>query len=543
MDTLPIYRKTGLVLLVFLCTASLVAAPPAKTAACVGPAQLEARLHAHLDADTYGELGNWFGENHKLDCAAQAFRAAVKLGPDSPLLNYLLGLSLYTAGHAQEAIQPLQKSIQLSPNEDKTHLLLASVFASLGSTKEAFAEWQTALKIDPNSKMALDGLAKIFIAAGDYQTVISHLSSVDLDENLTLDLAIAYGKADMLDDAARVLNDGLKAYPNSDALTTTLVTVYAKQLRYQDASKVAKDLALRNPHDIEAQRIYLRILVINGEDDEAEPLAHKLLTLAPNDADFLYLNGTLERTAGNYVIARKHLAEAVALNPNHYNSRYNYGVVLEQLKDIAGAKVQFEKAIELGAQEPEIRFELAKVLRTLGETEQAQEQLKLYQQALKGRADRTLAAQKSTQAAQAVAAGDNQKAAVLYREASAVVPYDAGIAYRLAMVLNALGDTEGQRTALEQAIKSDSGYAPAQYQLGYVESRSGDAAGAEQQFRLAVKAAPGYVQAWVALAATLAMESRFPEAQEAVETALKLDPSNQEALDLSKTLATNQAQH
>jgi thioredoxin-like negative regulator of GroEL len=46
--------------------------------------------------------------------------------------------------------------------------------------------------------------------------------------------------------------------------------------------------------------------------------------------------------------------------------------------------VQFEKAIELGAQEPEIRFELAKVLRTLGETEQAQEQLKLYQQALKG---------------------------------------------------------------------------------------------------------------------------------------------------------------
>jgi tetratricopeptide (TPR) repeat protein len=111
------------------------------------------------------------------------------------------------------------------------------------------------------------------------------------------------------------------------------------------------------------------------------------------------------------------------------------------------------------------------------------------------------------------------------------------------MVLNALGDTEGQRTALEQAIKSDSGYAPAQYQLGYVESRSGDAAGAEQQFRLAVKAAPGYVQAWVALAATLAMESRFPEAQEAVETALKLDPSNQEALDLSKTLAASQAQH
>jgi len=540
---LQIYRKTGLVLVVFLCAASLAAAPPAKTVPCVGPPQLESRLHAHPDADTNAELGNWFGENHKLECAAQAFRAAVKLGPDSPRLNYLLGLSLFTAGHMQEAVEPLQKSIQLSPNEDKTHLLLASAFTALGSSKEAFVEWQAALKIDPTSKMALDGLAKIFIAAGDYQTVISHLGSVDLDENLTLDLAVAYGKADMLDDAVRVLNDGLKAYPNSDALTSTLVTIYVKQLRSQEASKLAEQLARRNPGDIEAQRIYLRVLVINGESDLAVPLGCKLLAMAPHDADFLYLNGILERAAGNYVDARKHLAEAVALNPNHYNSRYNYGVVLDQLKDPAGARIQLEKAIELGAQEPEIRFELAKVLRTLGETEQAQEQLKLYQTALKGRADRTVAAQKSTQAAQAVAAGDNQKAAALYREASATVPNDAGMAYKLAMVLDALGDREGERTALQQSIKSDPGYAPAQYQLGYVESRSGDIGGAEQQFRLAVKAAPGYVQAWVALAATLAMESRFPDAQEAVATALKLDPSNQEALDLSKTLASNQAQH
>src|ERR1035438_1793938 len=337
MSMLQIYRKTGLVLLVFLYAASLAAAPPAKTAPCVGPPQLEPRLHAHPDADTYADLGNWFGENRKLDCAAQAFRAAVKLGPDSPRLNYLLGLSLFTAGHMLEAVEPLQKSIQLSPNEDKTHLLLASAFTALGSSKEAFVEWQAALRIDPPSQMALDGLAKIFIAAGDYQTVIGHLGSVDLDENLTLDLAIAYGKAEMLDDAVRVLNVGLKAYPNSDALTTTLVTVYAKQLRYQDASKVAKELAFRNPHDIEAQRIYLRILVVNGETELAKPLASELLALAPHDADFLYLNGTLERTDGNYVIARKHLAEAVTLNPNHYNSRYNYGVVLEQLKDTAGA--------------------------------------------------------------------------------------------------------------------------------------------------------------------------------------------------------------
>src|SRR5438477_5797609 len=39
------------------------------------------------------------------------------------------------------------------------------------------------------------------------------------------------------------------------------------------------------------------------------------------------------------------------LNPNHYNSRYNLGVVLAKLTDYRGAKEQLEKAIELGRSE------------------------------------------------------------------------------------------------------------------------------------------------------------------------------------------------
>ena len=58
-------------------------------------------------------------------------------------------------------------------------------------------------------------------------------------------------------------------------------------------------------------------------------------------------------------------------------------VLVEQLKDAAGAKEQLQKAIELAATEPEIRFELAKALRTLGETQAAQEQLAIYQKSLR----------------------------------------------------------------------------------------------------------------------------------------------------------------
>jgi len=524
-------------------TVALVISQPAWPASCVGPAALEARVHSHPDADAYTALGIWFGENRKSECAAQAFQTGLKLEPNSPRLPYLLGLSLYTAGKLEESVAPLQHSVELHPKDEKSHLLLASALAGTGRDQEAFVEWQAALRINPNSKMALDGIAKILLAAGDNETVIAQLSSMELDENLTLDLAIAYGRRGQLDNAVRILNQGLKTYPNSTALASSLVSVYVKQVRLEEADKVAEQLARRNPGEIEAQRVYLQVLVLNAKNQTAAPLARKLLAQAPHDADFLYLNGVVERTTGDFAVARKHLEEAARLEPNRYSTRFNLGCTLEQLQDNAGAKEQLQKAIELDPAEPESRFELAKVLRKLGETDAAQQQLVLYRNQVKERSDRAIAAQKSAQAAEAARAGDKQKAAALYREAIAVLPDNAGLPYQLAQVLNDLNDTKGERTALEQAVKIDPAFALAQYQLGYLDSRDGDTVAAEQQYRLAIKASPGYLQAWLALATTLAAESRIPDALQAVDTALKIDPGNSQGLELRKNLVAGQAQH
>jgi len=202
-----------------------------------------------------------------------------------------------------------------------------------------------------------------------------------------------------------------------------------------------------------------------------------------------------------------------------------------------------QKAIELDPTEPESHFELAKVLRKLGETDVAQQQLVLYQKQVKDKSDQTIAAQKSTQAAEAARAGDKQKAAALYREAIAALPGNAGLPYQLALVLADLNDIEGERAALEQAVRIDPNFALAQFQLGILDSRNGDAGGAEQQFRLAIKTSPGYVQAWIALASTLAVESRIPDALQAVDSALKIDPNNTQGLELRKNLVAGHTQH
>jgi tetratricopeptide (TPR) repeat protein len=123
------------------------------------------------------------------------------------------------------------------------------------------------------------------------------------------------------------------------------------------------------------------------------------------------------------------------------------------------------------------------------------------------------------------------------------LPDNAGLPYQLALVLNDLNDIDGERAALEQAVKIDPNFALAQYQLGILDARGNETGGGEQHFRMAIKASPGYVQAWIALAATLATESRIPDALQAVDSALKIDPSNSQGLELRKNLVAGQAQH
>jgi len=512
----------------------------AQPGACSGPPSLEAQLRAHPDANTYIALAVWFDRHQEWGCADRTIRSGLSIAPDSARLNYLLGLGRYSSGQVQEAIAPLRRAVSLDPEVLQPYLLLGAALARLGDHQQALTEWQAALKIDPSSEEALDGLARSLIAAGDYDAAIQALRSAPLDEKLTFDLATAYKQAGMYDEASQALSHGLESMPDSDVLTGALVSINVEESHFEAATLLAEKIAARKPDDLEAQRINLRTLVITGNNDAAAPLGRKLLVLAPHDADLLNLNGLLEQKAGDFEAARKHLEEAVALNPNDYNPRVNLGVVLAELKDAAGARKQLEKAIELGTDEPQVHFELAKVLRTLGETQAAQEQLAIYQKRLKEKSDLAVAVSKATEAAEAVKSGDNSKAADLYREACAAQPQNASLAFRLAMVLNSLGDLNGERAALEQSIKADPHFVLAQYQLGYMDFQAGDHAAAERRFRLTVEAIPDNAQAWIALATTLKAEMRLDEARDAVAHALKLQPDNAAALALSKKLADAQ---
>ena len=514
---------------------TLLAAHPAVAATCHGPAALEAKAQAHPSSANWIALGNYYGEHNQYDCAATAFRSAVRLSPKSSEASYLLGLALFQGNHDQEAVEPLRKSLALDPSALKAHLLLGYAYTHLNQLPAAEEQWRAALRIDPSSEIARHALSRALVSEQKYGDEIAYLRDAKLDDPLAVDLSMAYAGADDLKDAIAVIT---KAMETSDSvpLSSNLVALYVKEERDDEAEKVAQKAYASHPDDFTAQITYMKTLVLNGDWGPAEPLGKKLLAEKPHDFDVLYTNGVLERQQGQYEAARDHLREAAAFKRQLANLNYNLGVALARLHDPAGAIEQLRAAIALGDKDPEAHFELANALRAAGQTDEARQEMLAYQQVVKDQQNRSIGVSKASEADAELERGNLEHAVALYREAVAAFPRDPMLHYKLAMALDKANQTDDERTALQQVITIDPGFAAAQYQLGYLDSRAGNNAAAEEHFRYAVQSAPAYVDAWISLAATLGMESKLPEAQQAAAIALRIDPKNAQAQELSHEL-------
>ncbi len=538
---------------------------------CHGPQELEQQVREQPSARSWGALGGWYGEQKKFTCAVQAFQAAIRLDPGSALMHYFLGLTLYSSGQVDASIPELRKATAMDANSVQAQLALGVALHQQGHAAEAEAAWEAALAIDPNSVTALDWLAKARISEGQFGAAIELLSAAPRDEDLTLDLALAYSQSGQFDKAAKALEGAVAKTPGSVRLASALATVYVQSHRYQDATTLMRKTSSEYPADFVTELLYLRLLVLQDDDADAQPIAEKLLAAHPRDFDVLYLTGVTENDMQQYDAAVTHLKAAAELNPNHFDTRFNLGMALSHLKQNEAARDQLERAVALDSSNAEAHFHLAQVLRALGDTAGAGEQLKLFQQRQQATTTLALGQTKSGQAAQALDSGQTVQAIALYREAITALPQDAVLHYNLALALDQTGDFAAEQVALETAVRLRPRFAEAENQLGIVLAREGRDSVAEEHFRAAIAAAPSYaeaannlgtllgqqghdqeaerffrvavtmnpryVRAWTNLAATLASESRFAQARAAIDNALKIDPGDADALHLRAMLS------
>jgi tetratricopeptide (TPR) repeat protein len=529
---------------IFLAVMSLAATP--SWSQCTVPAQFKIGPGHSAGASDLANLGAYYADHGQFSCAAGALKKALDIEPYSARYNYLFGLSLYSAGQTKEAIAPLETALRLDPSLIDAHATLAAALDRNNAHADAEMQWRLVLAAHPGDAAAMEGLSLDLLADRNYSAVISLLSpsaaSRSLSGPLAIDLSTAYSKVGLLEQAASVLRTRLEEDPDSLPIVEALSGVLILQSRFEDATGVLGPLAKKNPSDLHAQILYLQTLVL-AHEPSAETFAQQLAASHPHHAEVSYFRGLLRQQDGDNAGAKQYFEQSVRENPNDADSHYRLGAVLAALNENTAAQQQLEKALALGSSRPELHMTLAKALRATGNDRAAEEQLNLYHQQLQAQEARAQAAAKAQQGDQAEAAGNFAQSAQDYRDALALDPHEAVLAYKLAMALDKTGDRDHERAALNEAVGDDPHMAVAQNQLGYLDSVAGDTEAAIHHFQLALKDDPASVKTWLNLAASLCLESKWAEARDALHHVQALDSGNANAAALLHRIDEVTGQH
>jgi tetratricopeptide (TPR) repeat protein len=462
---------------------------------CTGSPELESALQTHPSTDSYNALGVYFGGKHQYSCAISAFESALRLAPNAWESHYNLAIALNSIGNAKRAYEEMQTASHLNPEAPQVHLGLGLVLGSLQQPDAAINEFQAVLKVDPKSIPALDGVAKQLTAGKKYSAAIYSLRDAPPNEELQMDLAIAYSRNGEPTKASQVLSTIVKENPANEHAHVTLGIVYTQESRYHEAADEFQAAQRLDPVDDLARVSYIKTLIILRQYSDALPAIQEYLRLQPHTFDALELAGEVQRGLGNYPEAETLLEQAVAINPNSYNACYFLGVVLAKLGKPAEARMQLEKAVQLDPTASEAHFQLAGVLRSLGQESQAREELKIVQQKKEEHVEQDVAITQANEANQYLQSGDPQRASEMYQRSIVKDANNSRTYYDLALALDRQGKYGEERQALAKAIELDAKFAPAHNQIGFLNLQAGKTAEAENEFRTAISLDPQNVEA------------------------------------------------
>jgi tetratricopeptide (TPR) repeat protein len=218
------------------------------------------------------------------------------------------------------------------------------------------------------------------------------------------------------------------------------------------------------------------------------------------------------------------LREAIGIDANLWEARFDLGVVLAGVGDLAGSEEQLAAAAKLAPDSQEVASALAEVRRRRGEHKLAAEGLADFVH------DHPNAVEARTLFVAALReSGQIDKAITEAREVLVRKPADATALAELALSHLAKGEKEAAALLSKQALDANPNSAVAHRATGLLDLANGDDAEAFAEFRKASQADPRDTTSRLNMGVVLLKAGAYAKAEEQYREILKVSPDDVEA--------------
>ena len=347
---------------------------------------------------------------------ARAKRSCNEILADEPRqveALHLIGLVFKKSGELEEAAKRIRMALNIVPNQPQAHNNLGNILAALGKTDEAMKSYEEATRLDPLFADPWFNKGLLEVATGrHYQAIESHKKAVSRnphDPRFLNALGIAHKYMDQLDEAIEVFRQALELEPDNYKVLHNLALAL-KLAEHLEESIEVYDQALKLAPNV--PEIHYNRANAHYECGKVAEAIHGFETTIDIQPDFMDAHETLNQyywEAGETDKFAKSFGPAIERAPLSPELRAEYGRSLElsgkneealeildlALKDVGGAPCihhrigrvlynlqwvdeavqHFKEAIEGQPDERRFRIDYAQVLITIGEYQQALEQM------------------------------------------------------------------------------------------------------------------------------------------------------------------------
>lgn len=301
----------------------------------------------------------------------------------NPELAPQLAMFFLRKGSAGDALE-LLRIAGTRQKQTSTFLgVLAKAKLLGGKPDEAKAAAKKALALNPKNADALFVQARLAGSAGDWKTAVDRLkkavvSAPPTSENLQ-SLVYAAMQIDDLQTAHDAAQDFRSLWPDSLDSGLVLSAVLVRGSHWGEAKPLLDAILAQNPED---KRALLASGVVEynlGNMDEAKKKLIASLGQDAGDAEAHYVLGLIEKQLGDIPAATIQMEAAVRLNPGKAEALSSLGQFYLQQNELPKARAMLEQAVQKLPDDSQNRYQLAQVYRKLGMTEQAKEQMVIFQ--------------------------------------------------------------------------------------------------------------------------------------------------------------------
>ena len=315
--------------------------------------------------------------------ALQNFEEANRLKPFSRLVVGWYAQTLLAAGKGDQADQLMRDMIAHDKSWPPAYDFLYVRQARANDPDKAEGILHERVQNDPSSPVAITNLANFELARGKYADAEATMRQVTSDKQKFPGgremMGDFYFRAKKYDQALEQYQAGVKENPaQSLHYQQRLVGAYLGLNKRDDALKLAKDLAAKNPKDTTSNQLYASLLVDTTTPATVKTVVPELQKIVQNNANDAFVHFELARAYLADNKANESLTEAqeaVRLKADLLPARLIIARIIEAKGEHAKVLEQTEMVLNSQPQNPEARLLRDRAYVGMGQPTRAQADL------------------------------------------------------------------------------------------------------------------------------------------------------------------------